>query len=233
MTKSSASTLVRNVEVVERQIHPLRLAIKTDEGEEYTFGQFEADITDLSESEKVILSEALFDEQVLSKLWLLDHLFDLEPFERADILVLGGWCGVLPWLAHLTGRGTNTIWKSIDFDAGVGSIGRRAFGRHVPNVSFVYCDIYDLDYHQLARKQPLVVINTICEHLAAFDAWRSMLPAGVLTVLQSNNYRGCPDHVNCVDSTMELVAKARFSEVLFVDSLPLSLFTRFMVIGRT
>jgi len=121
---------------------------------------------------------------------------------------------------------------SIDFDPTAGAIGRRVFGGTVPNLSFECRNIYDLDYKQLAQEQPLVIVNTICEHLADFDIWRSMLPEGVTTVLQSNNYRGCPDHINCIDAIEELVAAADFSELLFAGSLPVPLFTRFMVIGR-
>jgi hypothetical protein len=221
-----------HAEIVELQIQPLRSALAADGCESLAQPRLAADIRDLHGTERSTLSIALLDEQVYSKLWLLEQLFTLEPFDRATILVLGGWCGVLPWLAHLTGRGAAATWVSVDFDPTAGAIGRRVFGGVVPNLSFECRNIYDLDYKRLAQEQPLVVINTICEHLANFGTWRSMLPEGVTTVLQSNNYRGCPDHINCIDTIEELVAAADCKELLFAGALPVTLFTRFMVIGR-
>jgi hypothetical protein len=211
----------------------LRAALAAGEGALDVDRALGVDLAALDRAERAILAAAITDIQVRSKLWLLDQLFELAPGGARTILVLGGWCGVLPWLAQLTGRGPAAAWISIDRDPKACAVGRRAFGAAAPHLSFVCHDIYELDYPRLVRARELIVINTICEHLHDFARWRSMLPEGVLTVLQSNDYRGCPDHVSCVDTTAELASRARLGQVFYQGSLALSLFTRFMVIGRT
>src|SRR5439155_11954998 len=158
----------------------------------------------------------------------LDELFPRLPSKRFRILVLGGWCGVLPWLAKLTGRGSTSTWISIDVDPEASLIGRGVFGESVPNVSFQCQDIHSIDYHHLAKEKDLIVINTICEHLPGFVDWRWLIPSGTPTILQSNDFRGCPDHVNCVDTVEELIKGALLGQVIYRGSLILSLFTRFM-----
>jgi hypothetical protein len=227
----SNASLSRKWNRAKAPVRKLREALEKGEGSlELGLG---VDVSGLGESERRLLAESLSDVQVQSKLWLLDHLFDWVSDGPVTFLVLGGWCGVLPWLANVTGRGRAAKWISIDVDYKVGAVGGRAFARAVPNLSFVCDDIYDLDYDRMAREHDLVVINTICEHLHEVARWRSRLPSGTTTLLQSNNYRGCRDHVNCVDSADELRESARLNEVFFQGSLRMSLFTRFMVIGRT
>jgi hypothetical protein len=194
--------------------------------------QLGMELGSLSQSEKAILANAISEVQVRSKLWLLKELFQRVPRQNSTILVLGGWCGVLPWLAKLTVQPSAADWKCIDVDPEALSIGEKVFGHSTEGLSFICEDIYNVDYSDVARQENLIVINTICEHLPRFSAWRSLLPGGTLSVLQSNNFRGCPDHVNCVDSVEELLAAANLQEVMFKGALPLSLFTRFMVIGR-
>ncbi len=190
------------------------------------------DLQGCDRNEWETFQSAILEVQIKSKLWLLDELFARLPSQTYRILVLGGWCGVLPWIARLTGRGTQSTWISIDFDPAVDSIGRRVFGGSVPNVEFLCQNIHSIDYQELAGDSELIVINTICEHLPAFADWRLLIPRGTLTLLQSNNFRGCPDHVNCVDGVGELVNAARLGQVIYQGSLALSLFTRYMVIGR-
>ena len=184
-------------------------------------------------SERKILEIAFSEVQIRSKLWLLERLFTHVATEDPVILVLGGWCGVLPWLAGLTGKGLGADWRSLDIDPEACALGAKLFGKSVPNMSFKCQDIYAIDYETVGAERELVVINTVCEHLSELPRWRGLIPRGVLTVLQSNNFRGCPDHVNCVDSEEELGNKAMLDQVSFMGSLKLSLFTRFMVIGRS
>jgi hypothetical protein len=187
----------------------------------------------LSSAERGVITDAVDDIQLRSKRWLLDELDDIDPLTDSTVLVMGGWCGVLPWLRHVSGRATPAMTVSVDFDERACRIGARIIGPTTPSLYFVCQDIHRLNYARIARGRQLVIINTVCEHLPDFAGWRRLVPPGTLTVLQSNDYRGCPDHVNCVDSAAELEAAADLSEVTFVGSLPLSLFTRFMVIGRT
>ena len=191
------------------------------------------DAPGLDDLERRVLTDALDDIQLRSKHWLLDELDHIDTLTDATVLVMGGWCGVLPWLRYATGRPSPAMTVSVDFDERACRIGAQVIGPVTPALYFLCQDIHRLDYARLATGRRLVIVNTVCEHLPDFAGWRRLLPPGTLTILQSNDFRGCPDHVNCVDSASELAAAADLPEVSFVGSLPLSLFTRFMVIGRT
>lgn len=223
--------LVKQPELIKSQIEQLRATLLTEHVNNEIAESLGINIRSLNESQRAMLENALSEVQVESKLWLLSQTFDFFCDKSLNILVLGGWLGVLPWLAKLTGYGTISSWTSIDIDQETCSIGQEVFGRTVPNLKFLQKDIYELDYEQLALQPNLVVINTICEHLSKFSEWRSMLPKGTFTILQSNNFKGCCDHVNCVDSVDHLISQAALQEVLYKGQLEMSLFTRYMVIG--
>jgi hypothetical protein len=217
---------------LEAQIRRLRSGLSEGGFAPEVVDELEANLEGLDRHLRPIFENSISEVQVKSKLWLLDELFARLPSKPFRILVLGGWCGVLPWLAKLTDRGSTSTWISIDVDPEASFIGRIVFGGSVPNVSFQCQDIHSIDYQHLAKEKDLIVINTICEHLPRFADWRRLIPSGTLTILQSNNFRGCPDHVSCVDSVEELLDVAKLGQVTYRGSLILSLFTRFMVIGR-
>ena len=138
--------------------------------------------------------------QLRSKHWLLDELEPVAPLTDATMIVLGGWCGVLPWLLYRRRGWVPQLTVSVDVDPVACSIGARTTGRETPRLHFLCQDVHRLDYDRLATGHRLVLVNTICEHLSDFAGWRRLVPPGTRVVLQSNDYRGCPDHVNCVDS---------------------------------
>jgi hypothetical protein len=77
------------------------------------------------------------------------------------------------------------------------------------------------------------VINTSCEHVLGLTDWWAHVPPGQLVVLQSNNYQGCPDHVNCVHSLGQFKHQVPMSDVLFEGVLhPADDLDRFMLIGH-
>jgi hypothetical protein len=91
----------------------------------------------------------------------------------------------------------------------------------------------DVDYHRSGGDGPAdLVINTSCEHLAAFDSWYAAVPAGQLLVLQSNDYYAVAEHVNCVPDLAAFQAQAPLAEVLFAGTHRMRRYTRFMLIGR-
>ena len=80
--------------------------------------------------------------------------------------------------------------------------------------------------------QPNLVINCSCEHIPDLDAWMALIPAGMLLVLQSNDYVAESEHINCVRSLEEFEAQAKLSDVLFRGAYDTGKYTRFMLIGR-
>jgi hypothetical protein len=84
-------------------------------------------------------------------------------------------------------------------------------------------DVYYGDYD--------TIINTSCEHFSDFSRWWEKIPNGKFVVLQSNDFTDIEDHVDCVLSVDELVAKAGLNTLSFKGSLPCYGYTRFMIMG--
>lgn len=93
-----------------RRLHSV---LATEVGDSDFVSELRVDLTDLNGSERSKLAAATTDIQLTSKLWLLEELFKQVPMGGLTILVLGGWCGVLPWLARLIGR---RISRSMDLN---------------------------------------------------------------------------------------------------------------------
>ena len=176
--------------------------------------------------------EAVDDIQVASKLWLIDELGRLTDVADSELLVLGAWYGVLPLLLTLRLERTPKRTVCVDFDPDACRLGEKVIGSMVPNVEYRCADVMDYDYEAWGRRPGTIVVNTICEHLPDLERWWGRIPPGQLVVLQSNNYAACPDHVNCARSLADMKEQTPLSEVLFEGVLPLSLFDRFMIIGR-
>jgi hypothetical protein len=99
------------------------------------------------------------------------------------------------------------------------------------NIEYRHADAMRLDYADIVQNPGSIVINTICEHLPFFAAWWDRIPKGQFLVLQNNNYYLCPDHVNALESLIEMKKQAPMSKVLFEGALPLLKWKRFMLIG--
>lgn len=176
---------------------------------------------------------AAVDEiQVRSKLWLIDELTRLHDLDGATLVVLGAWYGILPLLINWRLERPPARMVCVDISADACVLGRQMIGPLYANIEYRVADVMDLDYPALARDPSLVLVNTICEHLSDAPGWWSRIPAGQLTVLQSNNYDLCRDHVNCVKSLDEMKAQTPLSGLLFEGVLPLPIFDRYMLIGH-
>lgn len=194
-------------------------------------------LTTLSRHDEPALGEALNKNQMASKMWLADALLDSVGAELGNVLVLGGWLGVLGAVLLHDRRFTVELVESVDVDPRCAPIAQALNATHVRLGRFAArtADMLDLDYDRAPateRGAPNVVVNTSCEHLDAFDRWYARIPAGRLLVLQSNDYYACREHVNCVADLAAFRAQAPMREVLFAGERKLSRYTRFMLIGR-
>jgi hypothetical protein len=170
--------------------------------------------------------------QVRSKLWLIAQLGRVADLAGSRLLVVGAWYGVLPLLINLTVDRPPASMTCVDIDPGPCRVGEAVIGAMYRNVEFLCADAMELDYSAWAQDPGSVVVNTICEHLPDVAEWWEKLSPGQVAVVQSNNHRGCPDHVSPVESIDQLERLAPMSEVWFEGVLRLSIFDRFMVIGR-
>ena len=203
----------------------------------YTRSAFQRDVVNtLSHHREPALSEALNKNQMASKMWLADALFDVVGANLGDVLVVGGWLGVLAAILLHDNRFTIERIASLDIDPHCADIALALNATHVRNGKFaaLTADMPDYDYAGLNgfAAAPNLVINTSCEHVRAFDRWYDRIPAGQLLALQSNDYFACREHVNCVPDLAAFRAQAPLRDVLFAGEYKLRRYVRFMLIGR-
>lgn len=188
-------------------------------------------VDELDQVDRRRFAASVDDVQIRSKLWLIRELSDGVHLDRANIVVLGAWFGVLPLLIDLTLQRPPARMICVDIDPSAVELGRRVIGPLYPNIEYLVADAMDLDYPSIAQERSSVLVNTICEHLPDARGWWAKVHPGQLAVLQSNNYDLCPDHVNCVSSTEEMKAQTPMTTVLYEGSLRLPIFDRYMLIG--
>jgi hypothetical protein len=204
------------------------------------------------------LGNALNRNQVGCKLWLADALQQSLGTRFGTITLLGGWFGVLAAILLHDRRFAIDRVESIDIDPRCAPVAQSLNACHARTGRFVArtADMLALDYAAMRRaaatlaprdattrsgaaknddtseaKVPSLVINTSCEHLVRFADWWARIPSGQWLVLQSNDYRGVPGHVNCVDDLSAFRAQAPMREVVFAGTREHKRYRRFMLIG--
>ncbi len=172
--------------------------------------------------------------QISGKRWLVDTLAVHVDDNIEKILLLGGWYGVLASLLLDHSAFSQTHISSLDIDPTCEDIALSVNRSQVDQGRFdaLTGDMFKFDYQTWADKENALIVNTSCEHIAAFDKWFASIPSGTLLVLQSNDYFSCDEHVNCVDTLQDFERQAPLSELRFSGSLKLKKYTRFMQIGR-
>ena len=192
----------------------------------------------ISQYDEPALGAAFNKNQIGSKMWLADSLLDAVGPELRSVVILGGWFGVLGAVLLHDPRFSIGKVLSIDIDPRCASIAEALNATHMRMARFAAqtADMLEVDY-ELERSDTAategadLVINTSCEHLGEFGRWYDRIPAGQLLVLQSNDYYGCAEHVNCVPDLATFRATAPMREVLFAGQRSFGRYIRFMLIG--
>jgi len=206
----------------------------------YTGSALQRDVlATISQHDEPGIGTALNKNQIASKLWLADSLFQTLGAELGTVAILGGWVGVLGAVLLHDARFTIAKVVSIDLDARCAAIAESLNATHVRTGKFAArtADMLELDYTRGISTidgggKTDLVINTSCEHLNEFGGWYARIPAGQMLVLQSNDYYACREHVNCVPDLQTLKAQAPMKEVLFAGQRQMRHYVRFMLIGR-
>lgn len=204
----------------------------------YSGSAFQRDVlAALTRHDVPALGGALNKNQIASKMWLADALHEAVGPRLGRVLILGGWFGVLAaMLLHDRRFAVHEI-ESVDIDPSCAPVALAVNATHAREGRFAArtADMLEVDYGRApadAADAPDVVVNTSCEHLAAFDRWYERIPPGQLVVLQSNDYFACVEHVNCIASLAAFRAQAPLAETLFAGERRMRRYTRFMLIGR-
>lgn len=185
-------------------------------------------ITDNADIKSIINS--VNSNQITSKEWLVDSISERLEFviKNPKVCVAAGWYGML---ADKMRDFTNDKVVSFDIDPKCAEYGKIMY----PEVSFKTADIND--FH--AGKYD-VVICTSCEHISdtTLNKFLRTRKEQSLVVLQSNNYFGLKEHINCKNSLKEFtdslsytVPSAKINILNSSEKRINDKFDRYMVIG--
>lgn len=181
--------------------------------------------------------DALSRNQTKSKMWLLDAMTELKLVsliretmwgEKTAIIVVGGWVGLLPFLASMQKVSLDHV-INVDIDDTVHNAATTLnIGLHSKFTTSTV-NIKEFDFKKYKNR---LVIDTIVEHFENHGDWIKTLPEGTTVVLQGNNMFDVPDHVNCHNSLEEFLEDCGLNTILWSGELVLYKCTRFMVIGK-
>ena len=182
--------------------------------------------------------------QMESKRWLVNELQKLN-LPLGLTYMCAGWYGSLAVFLLESGLIIHKI-RSFDIDpdcAPVADTFNRSFVMDEWMFKASTMDILDMTYPNVyythrsdgstvkLSEMPNTIINTSCEHIKNFDRWYKQIPSGTLVVLQSNNYYEIEEHVNCVEDQEELDFLTPMSDTLYLGTLTLEKYNRYMKIG--
>lgn len=172
--------------------------------------------------------DALSRNQVKSKVWLLDTMDRVGWLDRPNLVLVGGWVGLLPVLAHLRNRPVRAA-VNFDLDPEVHFPARLLNAGPFYSFQSQQRDVRQVD---LAQYSDHVIVDTIVEHFQDHQSWVRQQASGTRMVLQGNDMFDVPDHVNCHASLEEFVNASGLSEIIWQGQLDLPGCTRFMVLGK-
>lgn len=145
--------------------------------------------------------DSLKKGQLKSKKWLIHELNDMKPQHEPEILIVGGWHGILAlMLKHYAYFDYTVLTTDIDPDC---TKIARLFGCVASTV-----DMFEIEYDIVPAD---LIINSSCEHID-FDKWIELIPKGKTVVLQSSDME-YENHISNVYSITEFIERANLSEV--------------------
>lgn len=163
--------------------------------------------------------------QLRSKEWLVNEIKNLQAINQdMSVIIVGAWYGTLGFM--LNTQYPDVKINMIDIDPRCAHFIKN-ISRDIANINANIADMYEYNYTED------IVINTSCEHIHDVNSWLSKIPAGKIVALQSNNFVQGSDHVNCVGSLQEFAAQCDLAQILYSGQLDLSVYTRYMIIGKT
>jgi hypothetical protein len=185
------------------------------------------------------LLDSLSPNQIICKKWLIESLDDvvipLDNNGQFRVEIIGGWFGY-PLIQMLKEKYPNI--REIDIFE-IDQFACRAINHYNKLFEYDNVRIFHQDYfiYQETRRTHMI-INTSCEHMWDMSTNKEFYesPERTLLVLQSNNKRDEPDHINCIDHPKELVAQADMDQVWggmkVMKSGEKEFYNRYMAMGK-
>ena len=172
--------------------------------------------------------ESFWKGQVNSKVWLAATLLEFVPVRPLNIVIYGGWNGVL---ASILFNSNITVQRitSVDIDPVCEDIANTVNRRYLNENKFSAVTADMCEYTSDAD----IVINTSCEHITQeqYDKWLSNQPNNATIILQSNNYFELGEHIRCSSSVDDFVEMSNI-QVLYKGELQTPKYSRYMIIGK-
>ena len=182
---------------------------------------------------------AFSENQIVSKTWLADKVYETLGGHFGTVYVLGGWYGMLGAILLNDAKFRIGRVLSFDIDPDCAPVAERLNAEYAASDRFraITADACTLDYQCLDDSPGPgavmnLVINTSCEHMPSAEAWYGRLPAGILQAFQSNDYFDCDEHVNCIKDLAAFKRQVPMTELLYEGALQRKHYSRFMLIGR-
>jgi hypothetical protein len=173
--------------------------------------------------------ESFWKGQVRSKIWLINNLAQHINKKENNIVIHGGWNGVLASLLFQSGISIRKI-ISTDIDPLCEETANTINKIEEMDGRFkaVTCDMAVYEYDL----QPDIIINTSCEHIdqSTYERWLSKIPNGSIIVLQSNNYFELDEHIRCAHDIEDFKQQSKIIPKS-QHELDLPKYKRFMLIG--
>jgi hypothetical protein len=182
--------------------------------------------------------DALSRNQIKSKLWLIEQLDSLKLLpsskktvlgSNTNVLLVGGWVGMLPFLTDMKNKFLDTV-INVDIDE---SVHAASMDLNSISQSKFRTNVNDVRNLNIAKYEKPIVIDTIVEHFKDHGEWVKTLPKKAMIVLQGNDMFDVPDHVNCHKTLEEFVESCGLNNIIWAGELNLYKCTRYMVIGTT
>ena len=173
--------------------------------------------------------ESFWKGQVNSKVWLPENLIGFVPVRPLNIVIYGGWNGVLASILFNSNIAIQRI-TSVDIDPVCEDIANTVNRRYVDQSKFT---AITADMTTVIDESADVVINTSCEHITQeqYDKWLNNQPNNATIVLQSNNYFNLDEHIRCSTDLEDFVRMSNINPYLR-KTLETLKYDRYMLIGK-
>jgi len=174
--------------------------------------------------------ESFWKGQINSKVWLIEQLKKLPRAHSMDILICGGWYGVMATLLFNSDLYVNKI-TSMDIDSKCENTANTMNKQYEIAGRFRAVTQDMMTYKDYDRYD--MIINTVCEHLTTeqYNEWLNLIPKDKIIVLQSNDYV-IPEHVNPMKDLNQFVSQSKLYPIVEPSELQTEKYKRFMIVGK-
>ena len=160
------------------------------------------------------IKDAFARGQLHSKKWLVSEVENIG-MHLGTIFLCAGWYGTLATMLFESKKIHLDKIRSFDIDKSCWKIAESINKPWVMDewkFKATTQDIHKINFNEHTYKtlrsngterelfdKPNTIINTSCEHIENWSNWWNSIPKGKLCILQSNDYKELPEHINCVN----------------------------------